>query len=297
VTESIRDFLEHLSRERRLSPHTCLAYGKDLEQFAAYLSEKGSAEAASVTRDTIRAFLGGLSVRGFSRRSIARKLATLRTFYAYLGRTGLPGPNPALQVRPPKIEKALPRHLSVADVTAALDAPDDGSFLALRDRAMLELFYGSGLRLRELTGLASAQLDLSRRLVRVRGKGNKERIVPVTHTAAAAVAAYQVLRDDLVKQAGVTTDALFLTRTGKPLTPSGVQARVGGALARATGGRPMGPHGLRHSFATHLLDAGADLNAVKEMLGHASLSTTQIYTHVSVDRLKAAYRQAHPRAG
>ena len=292
VNAEIADFIDHLSKERRLSEHTCLAYRTDLEQFETFCQERDR-DLSEVDKADVRAFLGSLHTQGFSRTSIARKLSSLRTFLSYLCVDGRLPKNAALQVSPPKPEKRLPEHLDVDEVRRTMEAPDEKSFVGVRDRAILELFYSSGLRLRELAGLRHDRVDVAAGTVRVTGKGAKDRIVPVGRSAKAALDAYLLCRNRL--QLDRTDGSLFVTRQGKPLSPSGVQSRVTKYLGEATG-RKMGPHALRHSFATHLLDEGADLNAVKEMLGHASLSTTQIYTHVSVERLKEAYRQAHPRA-
>lgn len=285
-------FLDFLGRERHLSPHTCRAYGTDLSQFETYLKDRVPRKGWNdLTRNDIRAFLGYLNQEGFSRGSIGRKLAAVRTFLSHLCRVGDLDQNPALQVSPPKVEKRLPSHLSLEEARAAIESVDPTDALGARDRAMLELLYGSGLRLRELVGLTLDRVDLDAGVVKVVGKGNKERIVPIGRQAAAALG--RCLSDRGPARGDETH--VFLTRTGRPLSASGAQDRVVRHLLRATG-RKLGPHALRHTFATHLLDAGADLNAVKEMLGHASLSTTQVYTHVSVERLKRAYRQAHPRA-
>ncbi len=294
-------FLDHLTHERRLSPHTCRAYETDLRQFHDYLSQRADgsrAEPGSVSRDDVRSFLGYLSGIGFGRRSIARKLSSLRTFFAFLCRTGCVGRNPAHQVRPPKQEKTLPVHLDVSQAARAMEAPSPNTLLGLRDRAILELLYSSGIRLRELAGLTLDAVDLDEGVARVLGKGGKERIVPIGGRAREALQAYLQRRAEFLQADASDSprSRIFLSRSGRPLSPSGVQDRVRRYLAEVSGGRQMGPHVLRHSFATHLLDAGADLNAVKEMLGHTSLSTTQVYTHVSVERLKKAYRQAHPRA-
>ena len=295
MNAEISDFIAHLSKERRLSEHTCLAYRKDLEQFRAYCEERDpEAVLDGLDRNTVRAFLSALHIEGYGRTSIARKLSSLRTFLSYLCVDGRIERNPALQVSPPKAEKRLPDYLDLEEVGRAMEAPDPKTFVGLRDRAILELFYSSGLRLRELANLRRNKVDAASGTVRVTGKGGKERIVPVGRSAKRALATYLSSRSRL-KAGESNDDSLFVTRSGKRLSPSGVQSRVAKYLGEATG-RKLGPHALRHSFATHLLDAGADLNAVKEMLGHASLSTTQIYTHVSVERLKEAYRQAHPRA-
>ncbi len=293
MEDAAAGFLDFLNRERRLSEHTCRAYGTDLSQFGAYLEVRIPDKSWNdLSRNDIRAFLGYLSEEGFSRGSIARKLAAIRTFLSHLCEVGDIDRNPALQVSPPKLEKRLPSHLNLEEARAAIEGIDTSDALGARDRAMLELLYGAGLRLRELVGLTLERIDLDTGLVRVVGKGDKERIVPIGREAVTAIRHYLGLR---VSSTPAAASCVFLTRTGRPLSPSGAQDRVVRHLSRTTG-RRLGPHALRHTFATHLLDAGADLNAVKEMLGHASLSTTQVYTHVSVERLKQAYRQAHPRA-
>jgi integrase/recombinase XerC len=292
----IESFLTHMASERRLSKHTCLAYDTDLGQFRAFLT--GQEQVLNqVGRNEVRAFLAYLHAEGFGRRSIARKLASLRTFLGFLCNEGHLQHNPALQVRPPKQDKTLPLHLNLAEARRTMESPDADTLIGIRDRAILELFYSTGIRLRELAGLTLDALDIDGGLVRVLGKGNKERLVPLGNPARDALRRYLARRPELVGEgpAPETARHIFLSRAGKMLSPSGVQRRVERHIASATG-RKLSPHSLRHSFATHMLDAGADLNAVKELLGHASLSTTQIYTHVSVERLKEAYRQAHPRA-
>lgn len=297
----IAEFLTHLSSERRLSAHTCRAYETDLGQFRAFLTAcwgQTPGDLGKVSRDDIRAFLGYLNDRGFGRRSIARKLASTRSFLNYLCRGGRLERNPAFQVRPPKQDRTLPVYLDIAEAQRAMEAPPPSTVLGLRDRAIVELLYSAGIRLRELVGLTLDALDLEGGLVRVTGKGGKERLAPVGRPAREALKAYLLRRSEQLAPDTPEKDRLrvFLSRSGRALSASGVQHRVARYLGEATGGRRLGPHTLRHTFATHLLDAGADLNAVKELLGHASLSTTQVYTHVSVERLKRAYRQAHPRA-
>ena len=292
MTSEITDFLAYLAKERRLSEHTCLAYRTDLEQFQEYCASNPAIPSLdALDKQGVRGFLSALYSRQFSRTSIARKLSSLRTFLSYLCVEGRLEQNPALQVLPPKAEKRLPDYLDPEEIERTMAAPDKRSFVGIRDRAIMELFYSSGLRLRELVGLRRDRVDVAAGTIRVTGKGGKDRIIPVGRSAQTALGAYLNRRNVLASD----HPSLFLTRNGKPLSASGVQSRVAKYLGQATG-RKLGPHALRHSFATHLLDAGADLNAVKEMLGHASLSTTQIYTHVSVERLKEAYRQAHPRA-
>ncbi len=295
MRSTIAQFLTHLSRERRLSDHTCTAYATDLDQFAAFLHACDVTRAQQIDRNAVRGFLGFLHNRGFGRRSVARKLAAVRTFLSYLCNLGDLEQNPALNVRPPKQDKILPVYMDVEEVARSMSMPSPNTALGLRDRAILELFYSAGIRLRELAGLKLDALDLTGKLVRVVGKGNKERLIPFGEPARAALGAYLARRGELISQQTTDRQHLFLARSGRPLSPSGIQGRVTRYLGKATG-RSLSPHALRHAFATHLLDAGADLNAVKELLGHASLSTTQVYTHVSVERLKKAYRQAHPRA-
>jgi integrase/recombinase XerC len=296
MQDFIQNFLRHLSRERRLSAHTCLAYETDLGQFQKFWNDRNQALDA-LDRNGVRSFLGYLHAQGFGRRSIARKLASLRTFLGYLCQTGHLSRNAALQVRPPKQEKSLPVHLNVNEAKQTMEAPSPDAILGVRDRAILELFYSTGIRLRELAGLTVGAVDLDAGLVRVVGKGDKERLVPMGKPAQRALQLYLARRAELFGDHLSPAEAryVFLSRKGKALSPSGVQRRVERHIEAATG-RKLSPHTLRHTFATHMLDAGADLNSVKELLGHASLSTTQIYTHVSVERLKKAYRQAHPRA-
>ena len=300
---AIAQFLNHLSRERRLSDHTCKAYATDLDQFAAFLRDWDINRPQQIDRNAVRGFLGFLHHRGFGRRSVARKLAAVRTFLSYLcalddaeyPQKSRLEQNPALDVRPPRQDKPLPVYIDVEEAARAMSIPSPNTVLGLRDRAILELFYSTGIRLRELAGLKTDALDLADKLVRVVGKGNKERLVPFGEPARVALVAYLARREELFSQRTTDRHHLFLARSGRPLSPSGVQGRVTRHLGKATG-RALSPHALRHAFATHLLDAGADLNAVRELLGHASLSTTQVYTHVSVERLKKSYRQAHPRA-
>ena len=292
---SITQFLNHLSRQRRLSNHTCAAYDTDLDQFAAFLHGLQVDRPQQIDRNAVRDFLSFLHNKGFGRRSVARKLAAVRTFLSYLCSVGVLDRNPALDVRPPRQDKILPVYLDVDEVARAMSMPSPNTVLGLRDRAIMELFYSAGIRLRELSGLKIEAVDLADKLVRVVGKGNKERLVPFGESARVALVAYLMRREELISEQTTDRRHLFFARSGRPLSPSGIQGRVARYLSKATG-RSLSPHALRHAYATHLLDAGADLNAVRELLGHARLSTTQVYTHVSVERLKKAYRQAHPRA-
>jgi integrase/recombinase XerC len=300
-------FLEYLEHERNDSPNTVKAYARDLRAFQAFCNEYyGGADAwtwPAVDRLAIRSFMGDGQRRGLAKRSVARAVSVLRTFYRFLGMRYDCRQNPAKGIRPPKLERRLPAVLDrdqVAELFAHAETlAEEGGFQPLRDLAILELFYATGMRLAELAGLNLADVDVISEQVKVRGKGRKERIVPFGSYAARALRRYYGVREEVLERAkGGRRDgrAVFLSQRGRRLSARAVQATVTRAL------RPLGEstglrvHSLRHSFATHLLDAGADLRAVQELLGHASLSTTQVYTHTSVERLKKIYHQAHPRA-
>ena len=286
-------FATYLSDERNLSPHTRVAYLRDLGEFKNFLELHGGSgkeNLAKLDSLLLRRYLAELHKRN-QRTSIARKLSILRTFFRYLVREGqLPG-NPTEGLSTPKLNSYLPKTLSVDEATALMERGYSNSLLDLRDRAIVELFYSSGLRVSELTGLDVGSLDLRENLVRVLGKGRKERIVPVGRKAHDALNAYLVER-------GVPDEAepLFLNARGGRLTPRSVQRNLKTRLLKAGVIKDISPHALRHSFATHLLDGGADLRAIQELLGHASLSTTQKYTQVSVDQLMNVYDKAHPRS-
>ncbi len=300
----IAAFAAFLSKERNDSPHTVKAYGRDVRAFAAFCDDfyGGPWGWAGVDRLAIRGFLGALEQRGLSRRSVARVLSALRTFYRFLNLTQGVEVNPAKAARTPKQEQRLPAHLDRAEIDLLFGEAERraaaGGFTEARDLAMLELFYATGMRLAELAGLSEGDLDLVSDQVKVRGKGKKERIVPVGNHAGLALRRYFRHRDAVLAGANGGGDrrAVFLNRRGARLTSRGVQLAIKRLLGTLTRGRELHVHSLRHSFATHLLDAGADLRAVQELLGHASLSTTQVYTHTSVERLKQVYHQAHPRA-
>lgn len=297
----VSEFLTHLDKERGQSPHTVKAYGRDLEAFTEFCDRHygGAWSWGSVDRLGLRGFLGELQRRGLSKRSAARALSAVRSFYRYLQvHHGLAN-GVARAARAPKLEKRLPGYLD-RDATERLFAwaetrAAEDDFGATRDLAMLELFYSTGIRLSELSGLNLEDLDLLADQAKVRGKGRKERIVPVGSRASLALRRYLNLRDALVGRRGGDRRAVFVGRRGRRLSPRGVQRAVH-MMLDAVGGEELRVHSLRHTFATHMLDAGADLRAVQELLGHASLSTTQVYTHTSVERLKQVYQQAHPRA-
>ncbi len=289
---AVERFLNHLRYERNLSPLTCKAYGEDLRGFLAFLGTQGTGEdPASADAFLIRSYLAFLSRRGLSKRSIQRHLSTLRAFYRHLIRTGGAERDPAAAVPLPKAEKRLPKALTSREVAALLEAGGgDASWRSLRDRAIFELLYASGLRVSELTSLNLEDLQYSSRFLRVRGKGGKERIVPFGAMAEEAIRAYTARRP------ASPTAALFVNRGGGRLTSRSVHRAVLRQVAAVLTEQGVSPHTFRHTFATHLLEAGADLRVIQELLGHASLATTQIYTHVDIQRLLEVYRKAHPKA-
>jgi len=299
----IAEFVTFLAKERNDSPHTVKAYEHDLAAFAAFCQDYygGPWSWAGVDRLAVRGFLAAEQRRGLAKRSVARALSALRTFYRFLNATRGLEVNPARAARTPKLEKTLPTYLDRAEVEMLFADAEAraaaGGFREARDLAMLELFYSTGMRLSELAGLNDPDVDLVSDQIKLRGKGKKERIVPVGSHATAALRKYVQQRDGLLAatvRAG--SRPVFVNLRGKRISPRGVQLamkRLFDGLARGT---ELHVHALRHSFATHLLDAGADLRSVQELLGHASLGTTQVYTHTSVERLKKVYHQAHPRA-
>jgi tyrosine recombinase XerC len=296
----VEDFLRHIETERDHSPHTVSAYRRDLAAFTEFLDRRnpGGWQFAGVDRLAVRAFLGELDRRGLARRSAARTLSALRSFYRFLHLHHDIESSVMRAVRMPRLEKRLPTYLLTEQVQRlfahAESLAEDGSFEPLRDLAMIELFYSSGLRLSELRMLDLPQLDLVGDTVRVLGKGRKERIVPVGARASAALRRYLGERDAAARRDGADRQAVFIGARGKRLSAVTIQRRMH-RLYDAIGADDMRTHSMRHTFATHLLDAGADLRAVQELLGHASLSTTQIYTHTSVERLKQVHHKAHPR--
>ncbi len=301
----VDSFLEYLEKERDDSPNTVLAYRRDLASFVEFLSGYYGAEGWSwegVDRLAMRGFMGHLARRGLSRRSIARALSAVRSFYRFMHRNEMVEANPARGVSSPKLEKYLPAYLDRAQIDLLFQMAEvrawEGRFVDVRNLAILELFYSTGMRLSELAGINRIDIDLLSQQVKVRGKGRKERIIPVGDHAVLALRNYESKRDELTRALGGKVDrvAFFLGRTGKRIGVRAVQSAVSAFLAQIDEEAGLSVHSLRHTFATHLLDAGADLRAVQELLGHASISTTQIYTHTSVERLKAVYSKAHPRA-
>ncbi len=297
----VTEFLGYLRAERGASPRTVDAYAGDLAQFFSFIGLAVPKGGDAITLEgidhvLIRAFLADLGRRRMSKPSIARKLATLRSFFRYCCRMGALQANPARLVASPKLPHRLAPHLTVDETFRLLRAPTGEDARARRDRAILELFYGAGLRLSELTHVSLADLDLAEKRVKVLGKGRKERIVPIGRYAVEALQAYLEKRGELGRRTGSGGSAFFLNARGGPLSTRGVALIVLTHLTESGLVGKITPHGLRHSFATHLLEAGADLTAIQELLGHARLSTTQRYTHVAFDKLAAVYDKAHPRA-
>jgi integrase/recombinase XerC len=293
LKKAIPAFLRHLARERNASPHTLRAYGRDLALFEAHAREAlgRDAKPGDVDHLLIRSFLARQHEAGLKKTSSARRLAALRTFFRYLCREGVLATNPARVLLSPKVEKRIPAPLDEREAAGLLDVPGDTD-AALRARAILELLYATGIRCAELVGLDVAEVDLESRMVRVLGKGRKERVVPFGTRALAALEAYFPAR----LRASPRSDALFVNARGGRLTDRSVRLIVAARVRQVALQSHVSPHTFRHSFATHLLERGADLRAIQELLGHASLSTTQRYTHVNARHLLEIYRKAHPRA-
>ncbi|CAN5887879.1 tyrosine-type recombinase/integrase [soil metagenome] len=301
----VREYLRHLAKERDVSPNTVKAYERDLHEFVEFLGGYYGTEGwkwEGVDRLAMRGFLAHLSRRGVGKRTMARTLSGVRSFYRWMHRNEMVEANPARAVGAPKLDKYLPGYLDRPQIDLLFQMAEaralEGNFTDVRNLAILELFYSTGMRLSELQGLSRGDLDLVSQQVKVRGKGRKERIIPIGDHAVLALRNYESKRDELLRGVGGKGErsAYFLARTGKRIGPRMVQKVVSAFLAEIDEDAGLSVHSLRHTFATHLLDNGADLRAVQELLGHASISTTQIYTHTSVERLKQVYQKAHPRA-
>ena len=298
----IETFVKALSAEKGFSPNTCRAYRSDLEQFLAHFtgSENGTVpdgkkvDVGDVDDTSIRTYLAFL-YKNSQKTTIARKLSALRSFFRFLVKRGVISTNPAKTVLTPKRGSPVPRYLPVDEMFRLLDGVTGESLLALRNRAILETLYSSGVRVAELAGMDVGSVDFDSGFLRVIGKGNKERLSPVGKKAQTCIQIYLDKRGEVIGSRIADSDPLFINNRGGRLSPRSI-ARLLEDVVRQLGLlRPISPHGFRHTFATHMLDAGADLRMVQELLGHASLSTTQRYTHVSIDRLMEVYDKAHPR--
>jgi tyrosine recombinase XerC len=291
----IKQFLRRLAVEKRYSDHTLRAYAGDLTALEGFLRGRGRRVTDATLRD-MRAFLASLRVQGLGRSSVARRISAVRSLCRFLLREGIVSGNPAAALRTPRREQRLPRFLTESEVERLLNAPDISDWVGARDRAMLEVLYGGGLRVSELVALNQDDVDVRAGLACVRGKGKKERLAPLGSCAAEAIRHYLSLLGN-VRLSLKAPEALFINaRDGRRLTTRSVRRILRRRLAEAGLDASLSPHALRHSFATHLLQRGADLRSVQELLGHEHLSTTQIYTHLTTENLRATYSRAHPRA-
>lgn len=287
----LEDFLLYLHKERRFSPHTIRSYRIDILHFFDFCTDQLQAKPIDkITRIDIRDFIGAVMRYGYTRKSTARKLSSVKSFFSYLRATGKINHNPARNIKGPSLEKQLPPVITQFQVAEAL-TPRDDSIVSLRDNAIMETIYGSGLRAAEVIGLNRSDVDFKQEIIRVRGKGGKERILPLGKREKMALEKY------LAARGFPDAEPLFINNRGNRITTRTVQNIVHRSLARISGITATNPHALRHAFATHLLERGADLRAVQELLGHTSLSSTQVYTHLTVERLRKVYNKAHPRSG
>ncbi len=301
MEEELRHFLTYLSAERNVSDHTILAYSNDIDQFLTYL-RRAKLELNLVDHTVLRRYLSWLNTRRYASKSIARKIASLRTFFRFLEREGYLGFNPTVLLSTPKLQKKLPRFLKVAVMKELLNSPDKEATLGKRDKAILEVLYGSGVRVSEAVGLNLEDVDFFRKEIRVFGKGNKERLIPINQKTISALHDYiltsrkELLTNKRGEKIGQVSKALFLNKRGSRLSAAGVRRMLAKYVKKVGLIRGITPHMIRHTFATHLLEGGADLRAVQELLGHVDLSSTQVYTHLSEARLREIYLKAHPRA-
>jgi tyrosine recombinase XerC len=284
----IEKFLNYLKIEKNYSEYTLLNYTIDLKMFASFLEEEPIEE---IDHLDIRRFLADLKTKNFSKKTIARRVSCLRSFFKFLVREGYLKCNPAVGMRSPKQDKKLPLFLTLDEVTRLIESPDN-DVVGWRDRAIMETIYSTGMRISELVGLNIEDIDFISGAVKVRGKGKKERLVPIGDRALKAIKNYLDIRDPRARE----NRAVFLNNNRRRITARGVRLILDKYVTKVSFKEKISPHTLRHSFATHMLERGADLRAVQELLGHVNLSTTQIYTHVSAERLKSVYEKAHPRA-
>jgi integrase/recombinase XerC len=294
MRKALDEFLEHLTHGRNASPHTVSGYRIDLEQLLAYV-DKRKVGLRDIDHVLLRGFLHELAAAHQAKSSVARKLAAIRSFFKYCVKQGLVDDNPARVVSTPKLDRPVPEFLSENEMLRFLEEPDKDNVLGLRDRAILELFYATGIRLSELVGIDLADMSLEDRMLRVRGKGKKERLVPFGHKAVDRMDAYLRMRPTLLG-ANFGESAVFVNYRGTRISPRSVERLVEKYVKRSLLRRGVSPHALRHSFASHLLGRGADLRVIQELLGHESLATTQKYTHLNVRQLMDVYKKSHPRA-
>lgn len=294
MDQYIRSFIKYIALERRYSEHTIQSYTTDLKQFESFLKKYFDTDKVDwnkTDKNAVRLFMNDLVVSNISRRSVARKLAALKSFYKFMVREEHVSQNPVISLKMPKFEKVLPEYISVQEVQALLKLPEIRTFEGLRDLAILELFYGTGLRLAELINLTMDSILFQENALRIIGKGKKERVIPLGSAAKKIILEYLEFRPQYVQE---KVDNLFVLISGKKMYPMAIQRIVGKYLSQVSQARHRSPHLLRHTYATHLLNAGASIRVVKDLLGHESLSTTQVYTHLSLDYLKKIYKKAHP---
>ena len=293
----VRKFLEYLEIERNYYSNTILSYETDLMSFLQFVNGEGLNSFDAVHKEHLRAFIGSLLDHGFNQKSVARKIAALRSFFKFLRKHKIIDSNPALILITPKVKKNLPTYLDERSIDELLKLPDQTTLKGKRDSAIMELFYGTGIRLSELINLNITDLKFDTGLLKVKGKGRKERIVPIGSVAAKSILEYLKTRRDVNKTKNITCERpLFVSEKGERLYPQAVGRIVKKYINAISEIEKKSPHVLRHTFATHLLNRGADIRAVKELLGHESLSTTQVYTHVSAARLRKVYEDSHPKA-
>ena len=302
MEKAIQEFKNYLVVEKNASPHTLEGYLNDIAQFQEFLThsghamESGTLQLEKIDRLAVRSFMGYLYEKNFSGTTLRRKLSTLSSFFRFLCREGTLKNNVAKTVPAPRVQNKLPSYFSIDEMFRLLQLPQGEGFLPTRDKAMLELFYSCGLRISELVSLALEDINLESRMVKVLGKGGKERLLPVGRHCIEALKTYLNVRMDKIRNTDSATDQLFLNHRGGGITVRGMRKVVEKYIKQGNFPGGVSPHSIRHSFATHLLEGGADLRSIQELLGHASLSTTQKYTHLTIDKLVETYDQAHPRA-
>ncbi len=289
MQDHVNKYLAHIEHDKNFSEQTLRAYRNDLDQYLSFIRNENCSELGSVNRLLLRKFLAFLKNQNYSRTTVARKLVAIRSLYKFLCREGILECNPVENIRTPKLDRNLPAFMSVNETEALLNIPDAHTVPGMRDRAIMETLYSTGMRVSELAGLDITDVDFLNEVVKVKGKGKKERLIPIGNHALNAIRLYMEKR-------GSENKALFLNKRGGRLTDRSVARMLEKYVKKGGLNHKISPHTFRHSFATHLLDHGADLRSVQELLGHANLSTTQIYTHITTERLKQVYDKAHPRA-
>jgi integrase/recombinase XerC len=290
------DFYIYLQKEKSLSEHTIKAYKNDLNRFISSPLFRKNTNFQHLNRQSIRGFLGKEIDKGYSSKTIARRLCSIKSLYKYLYKIEIIKRNPTLSIKSPKISKSLPNFIDQKVIESLMKIPDESTNKGLRDRAILELFYSTGIRLSELIALNIEEIDSVNQLIKVHGKGDKERLIPFGNRAKFCIKNYLKNRGLSFSHAP-KSEPLFVNEKSKRVPKSTIQRRIRNYIKLVAVGKNLGPHILRHSFATHLMERGADIRSIKDLLGHSSLSSTQIYTHINLEKMKSTYKQAHPRGG